>query len=105
MEPVKIAVLGAGLIGKRHIEQVMAEPSAALMAIVDPSPVGRDIAALKGVPWYTRFADMASVERPDAIIAATPNQMHVANGLEAVAAGIPALIEKPIAGNTTIIAH
>ena len=28
---------------------------------------------------------------------ATPNQVHVQNGLEAVAAGLPALIEKPIA--------
>ena len=28
---------------------------------------------------------------------ATPNQIHVASGLEAVAAGVPALVEKPIA--------
>ncbi|ASY66371.1 putative oxidoreductase (plasmid) [Sinorhizobium sojae CCBAU 05684] len=28
---------------------------------------------------------------------ATPNQAHVQNGLEAVEAGVPALIEKPIA--------
>jgi predicted dehydrogenase len=31
------------------------------------------------------------------VIIATPNQIHVANGLEAVAAGVPALVEKPIA--------
>ena len=37
---VKLAVLGAGLIGKRHIEHVQAEPEAELMAIVDPSSDG-----------------------------------------------------------------
>jgi predicted dehydrogenase len=41
---VKLAVLGAGLIGKRHIEHVQAEPEAELMAIVDPSPTGKALA-------------------------------------------------------------
>jgi len=30
-------------------------------------------------------------------VVATPNQMHVANGLDCLAAGLPALIEKPLA--------
>jgi predicted dehydrogenase len=38
---VKLAVLGAGLIGKRHIEHVRAEPEAELTAIVDPSPAAQ----------------------------------------------------------------
>jgi predicted dehydrogenase len=39
--PVQLAVLGAGLIGKRHIEHIIAEPEAGLYAIVDPSPAGQ----------------------------------------------------------------
>lgn len=93
----KLAVLGAGLIGKRHIQHVLAEPSAQLSAVVDPTPVGETIAKEAGVKWFTSFADMIAADRPDGIIVATPNQAHVQNGLEAVAAGIPALIEKPIA--------
>ncbi len=34
---------------------------------------------------------------PDGIIIATPNQLHVQNGLEVVAAGVPVIVEKPIA--------
>lgn len=94
---VRLAVLGAGLIGKRHIQHVLDEPKAVLSAVVDPTPTGRKIAADAGVKWFASFADMASRDRPDGIIVATPNQVHVQNGLEAIEAGIPALIEKPIA--------
>jgi predicted dehydrogenase len=95
--PIQIAVLGAGLIGKRHIEHIIAEPQAELYAVVDPSPAGKEVATAKGVKWYPNFTAMIATSRPDGVIVATPNQMHVSNGLEAIAAGIPALIEKPIA--------
>jgi predicted dehydrogenase len=95
--PVKLAVLGAGLIGRRHAEHVAAEPMAALSAVVDPTPAGRDIAEQYGTAWFASLAELLTSARPDGIIVATPNQVHVANGLECVAAGVPALIEKPIA--------
>jgi predicted dehydrogenase len=94
---VSLAVMGAGLIGKRHIEQILAEPGAVLHAVVDPSSAGREIAASTGAPWFPDFADMIATGRPDGVVIATPNQLHVANGLDAIAAGIPALIEKPLA--------
>ncbi|MBX5133680.1 Gfo/Idh/MocA family oxidoreductase [Rhizobium lentis] len=94
--PVKLAVLGAGLIGKRHIKHVLDEPMAELVAIVDPSPVGEAIASEVGAKWFSTFAEMVAAARPDGVIIATPNQIHVRNGFEAVEARIPALIEKPI---------
>jgi predicted dehydrogenase len=42
---------------------------------------------------------MMRADRPDGVIIATPNQLHVENGLEAVEAGVPALVEKPIANS------
>ena len=93
----KLAVMGAGLIGRRHADHIAALPGAALSAIVDPSPAGGEVAARLGVPWFVSFAEMLSVDRPDGVIIATPNQVHVANGLEVIEAGIPALVEKPIA--------
>jgi predicted dehydrogenase len=95
--PVKLAVLGAGLIGKRHIEHVLNEDCAALMAIVDPSPEARGLAEQKGTGWYPNFATMVQDKKPEGVIIATPNQMHVQNGLEAVQAGVAAVVEKPIA--------
>src|SRR5688572_14886210 len=94
---VKLAVLGAGLIGKRHIDHVRAEPEAELMGIVDPSAAGKVMAKEMGVRWAPSFAALIETDKPDGIIIATPNQIHVANGLESIAAGVPALVEKPIA--------
>ncbi|MET3971363.1 putative dehydrogenase [Bradyrhizobium sp. i1.4.4] len=53
-------------------------------------------ASLK-VDWFPSFQDMLSGNRPEGGIVATPNQMHVANGMDCIAARIPALIEKPLA--------
>jgi predicted dehydrogenase len=94
--PVRLAVVGAGAIGRRHIGHVLAEPRCELLAIVDPSADSQVLAAQKQTAWYPDFASMMLYDRPDGIIVATPNLMHVANGLESVAAGVPCLIEKPI---------
>jgi predicted dehydrogenase len=97
--PVRIAVAGAGLIGRRHIEEVDASSSAQLAAIVDPGPAGQQVADTFGVPLYPSLTELFEKDKPDGVILATPNRLHVDGGLECVAAGVPAIVEKPI-GNT-----
>ncbi|MEM5493357.1 Gfo/Idh/MocA family oxidoreductase [Hoeflea sp. AS16] len=97
--PVRIAVAGAGLIGKRHIEAIAATPGVELHSIVDPSDAARQYAGLADARWYGSLAAAFDADKPDGIVLATPNQVHVENGLECVAAGIPALIEKPLASD------
>jgi predicted dehydrogenase len=97
MERVKLAVAGAGLIGQRHVERVVQEPMAELSAIVDPSPLGRELASRLGTKWFDSLEQLLADDGPDGLIVATPNQLHVANGLLAIAARVPTLMEKPIA--------
>jgi predicted dehydrogenase len=94
--PVRIAVAGAGLIGRRHIEEIDASGSAQLAAIVDPSPATQEAADKFGVASYGSLAELFADDEPDGVILATPNQLHVDGGLECVAAGVPVLVEKPI---------
>ncbi len=97
MSPVTLAVVGAGLIGRRHVAAIAASGSARLDAIVDPSPAAEIFAASAGATWFRDLAQMIAAQRPDGVILATPNAMHVEQGLECVAAGLPTLVEKPIA--------
>ncbi|MCU0818850.1 MAG: Gfo/Idh/MocA family oxidoreductase [Beijerinckiaceae bacterium] len=94
--PVRLAVMGAGLIGRRHIEHILAEPMAALQSVIDPSAEAQALAAERGWRWQPGF-DGAGPDKPDGVIVATPNAMHVEHGLTAIASGIPVLIEKPLA--------
>lgn len=94
---VRIAVTGAGRIGQAHIQRIVAEPEATLAAIVDPSPQAQAQAGALGVPWFADLEEGLARARPDGVVIATPNRLHVANGLAAVAAGVPALVEKPLA--------
>ena len=96
MRAVRVAVVGAGLIGRRHIEEVQANSSIELAAVVDPAAAGAKLAQQANVPAYASLAGLFAVERPDGVIIATPNRLHVEHGLQCVQAGVPALVEKPI---------
>lgn len=94
---LRIAVAGAGLIGRRHIDLILKDPSCQLTAVIDPAPGTAEVASRTGVPLYASLSDLFAREKPDGIIVATPNSLHVEHGLACIAAGVPALIEKPLA--------
>jgi predicted dehydrogenase len=96
MNKTRIAVAGAGLIGLRHIEEIQKSKNEMLVSIVDPSPKAAELARKEGVAIYPSLADLFAKDKPDGVILATPNQMHVDQGLECIAAGVPVLVEKPI---------
>jgi predicted dehydrogenase len=94
---LRIAVAGAGLIGRRHIDLVLKDVRCQLAAVIDPAPGAAEIAVRAGVPLYASLPDLFAHEKPDGIIVATPNNLHMEHGLACVAASVPALIEKPLA--------
>ncbi|MDR5880971.1 Gfo/Idh/MocA family oxidoreductase [Caballeronia sp. LZ032] len=68
-----------------------------LAAIVDPAPAAEAIAAQAQVPLYATLDQLLVGDRPDGIVLATPNQLHVEQARTCLAAGVPVLLEKPIA--------
>jgi predicted dehydrogenase len=97
MAKTRIAVAGAGYIGLAHMGVAQRSPTCTLSAIVDPAPGAKTIAAKAGVPLYKSLAELFEKDRPDGVVLATPNQLHVEQALQCIAAGVPALLEKPIA--------
>lgn len=90
-----IAVLGAGLIGKRHIKH--SARLGCLCAIVDPDEQAKQLAQQYGTAYFNSVTDLIESGSAQGVIVATPTQYHVDNTTALVEAGIPALIEKPIA--------
>jgi len=95
----RIAVAGAGTIGLAHIAAVRASATVTLTGIVDPSPAAQAPADAAGVPLYTSLAELFTRDKPDGVVLATPNTLHLAQALACIAAGVPMLLEKPIAPN------
>src|SRR5215470_15392141 len=75
MPKLKIAVAGAGLIGRTHIGLVQASGECELSGIVDPAPASAELARAAGVPRYETLGALFAQQRPDGVILATPNQL------------------------------
>jgi predicted dehydrogenase len=95
MKTIAIGVIGAGLIGRKHLAKIAAHPDFELAGIADVN--AEQVAAQN--PDARVFADyraMLDEARPDAVIIASPNQLHAENGIECARRGIHILIEKPV---------
>lgn len=101
MKPLRIAVAGAGYIGQAHLDLVQRSSDCTLSAIVDPAPAAAATAARAGAPLFASLQDMLARDKPDGIIVATPNQLHLEHALLGIAAGVPLLLEKPIAATVS----
>jgi len=93
---VRIAVIGAGQIGRRHIRAIAEEGGSVVSAVVEPSPGGRAVAEDCGAPLFADVDAMLQAGASEGAIVATPNVSHAALAERLIAAGVPVLVEKPI---------
>lgn len=96
-DTIRIAVVGLGLVGQRHAEVILRDPHAQWVGAVDPGQGARDFAQNQSVPCFESVEAMLGAVRPDGVILATPTPMHVDQALTCVEAGVPVLVEKPLA--------
>ncbi len=93
----RIAIVGIGLVGRRHADAVRALRDVDLVAVVDPSEDGRAYGVEHGLPCYDTLDELFAHQSPDGIVLATPTTLHVEQGLACIRRGCPILVEKPIA--------
>jgi len=99
----KILVAGLGSIGKRHARLISPRTDTQLM-LCDPVQENMELAVGQlAAPPLSTFADYgdALAARPDIVIIATPNRLHVPMGIQAIKAGCDVLVEKPISDELT----
>ena len=93
MGRLRIGVVGAGLIGRRHIATVLASPDAELVGVADPVAADDQL----HVPHFATHGELLAAAKPDAVVIATPNRLHVPMGIDCARAGVHMIVEKPIA--------
>ncbi|CAG8979703.1 hypothetical protein HYALB_00003934 [Hymenoscyphus albidus] len=97
-DPLKIAVIGGGLIGPRHAQTVISNLSTVLYALVELSSHGPSLARTLDTTYHFSISSLLpTIPLPDAAIICTPNHTHVPLALELISAEIPILVEKPVA--------
>lgn len=92
-----VLVVGAGSVGRRHARNLAALGAA--VSVVDPRADRRDEAAGE-VAVLGAHADLATALAAgghDAAVIASPTALHVPQALATLAAGLPTLVEKPLA--------
>ena len=94
---LRLAVAGAGMIGRAHIARIQEHDDCTLVALADPSPAAAAVARDAGVPLHADLVTMLDLVKPDGVILATPNALHVAGALACLERSVPVLVEKPVA--------
>ena len=97
MKPVKLAIVGMGMIGKRHLIAIKQSTEAKLIAVADPDEKVKEIAHTESVKYFSAIDKMLDTIVPDGIIVSTPTEMHLIPTILALEAGCHVLVEKPIA--------
>lgn len=99
MAQVRVAVLGAGILGSRHARVFSEQAESRTVAVVDPnSQRAGDVAGKVGAKVYDKLDDL--LQEPDsfdAMAVATPDHLHAEAVLAAIRLGKHVFVEKPLA--------
>ncbi len=96
-----VAVIGAGAIGREHVESFQKHPAARVVALVETSAKrGREIAGRFKVPdLYTDYRGVLARADIDVVSIALPNYLHALVALAALQAGKHVMLDKPMTTN------
>lgn len=90
----RIALVGAGSMGRNHARVIAESPDAELAVIVDPFEAnGRSTAERFGCEWAP---SLDGAPAADAVVVAASTEHHYGIVTEVLASGRPVLVEKPI---------
>ncbi|MBL3685446.1 gfo/Idh/MocA family oxidoreductase [Leucobacter zeae] len=98
-EELRIAVVGAGMMGADHIKRITHRIAGARVSAVVEPDAGRAAAAAETAPGARVFASLEeaiAADALDAVLIATPGQFHAPVLRPALEAELPILCEKPL---------
>lgn len=98
----RICLVGAGVIAHTHAEALRAVPGVRVASVVDPNAAAaRRFAAAWSIPQVFPSAEEAiAAGEVDAAHVLVPPDVHARAALPFLQAGLPVLVEKPLAANS-----
>lgn len=94
---LRIAAIGAGFIGARHLRNLGRLEGVSVVAVADVAlPRAQECAAPHGARTYADWRAMLARERPDAVYLCLPPFAHGEPEVALVEAGVPFFVEKPL---------
>ncbi len=100
MPRLRMAVIGVGALGRHHARILSEMPDVELVAVVDSrAEQGNDIAAKCGAKWLPDYRALLASDMIDAVSVVVPTIAHWQVAGDFLRAGMPVLVEKPLAAN------
>ncbi len=98
---MKICIAGQGAFGVKHIEAIQKISGIEIVTLAGGSADStREVAAKFNIPhWSTKLEECLAQPGVEAVILATPTQMHAKQGIQCMRAGKHVQIEIPVADN------
>jgi predicted dehydrogenase/nucleoside-diphosphate-sugar epimerase len=99
MTQTRVAIVGAGFIAASHVDALRMIKNVAITAVVDPnrSAAERLAAQAPGATAFASVAEALAAGVADRAHVLVPPPLHAGVGAELLRAGLPTLIEKPLA--------
>ena len=93
---IRVAIVGAGIMGSSHARVLRAMPEVRVAAVVDPDEErGQRLARYVDARYEPELAALCG--QAEAVVVATPTQTHADVAIKLMEWGLDVLIEKPIA--------
>lgn len=97
MSRIRVAVVGAGNMGRNHLRNYFMLPGVDLLALADINPKTKELADEYKTKHFTDYKKMLDEMKPDAVSIVVPTPLHYEVATEVMKRGIHCLLEKPIA--------
>jgi predicted dehydrogenase/nucleoside-diphosphate-sugar epimerase len=97
MPAARVGLIGAGAIAATHLAALRALPTVSVSAVIDPNIAAAErLARTASAKPFPSLAEALEAEAVDRVHVLVPPQLHRAVAGEAVAAGLPTFVEKPL---------
>jgi UDP-N-acetyl-2-amino-2-deoxyglucuronate dehydrogenase len=100
MEMYRTGIIGCGKVAQLHAKALLAAHRSEFAAVYSRTLAkAEDFGAAYGVKGYDSITEMVQKEKLDLVMVCTPHPNHKDPTLEALAAGVHVIVEKPLASS------